>query len=179
MSKAKLVAIVSVIGIAAIAVMTIPMAHASSCHSDHEQKPKMDMKKHIEAEPLSLENIHSVRIPVISQSIDEAIKAIEADNKETALTELHKAHEMLALVKDGIGKYVKPRFANIRCPIMGSPVNPDKVDGNLIRDYKGEKLAFCCGGCPGQWDKLTDAEKDARLAKVKPESTENHSVHKH
>ncbi len=176
MSKAKLAAIVSVIGIAAI---TIPMAYAGSCHSGHEQKPEMDMKNPIKAETLSLEKIHSEHLPMVSQSIDKAIKAVEAGNKETALAELRKTQGMLALVKEDIGKYVKPRFANIRCPIMGLPVNPDRVDENLIRDYKGEKLAFCCGGCPGQWDKLTDSEKDAKLAKVKPELTENHSEHKH
>lgn len=179
MSKARLVAIVSVIGMAAIAVMTIPMAYASSCHSDHEQKPKMDIKKEVGEKCLSLERIHSEHLPMISQSIDKAIEAVEAGNKETALAELHKAQEMLALVKDGIGKHVKPKFANVRCPIMGSPINPDKVAENLIRDYNGEKIAFCCGGCPGQWDKLTDSEKDAKLAKVKPEPIEKHSEHKH
>lgn len=101
MSKAKLVAIVSVIGIAAIAVMTIPMAYASSCHSDHEQKPKMDMKKHMEAEPLSLEKIHSEHLPMVSQSIDKVIKALETDNKETALAELHKAQKMRCYTDDG------------------------------------------------------------------------------
>src|SRR3989338_3998533 len=123
MSKAKLAAIVSVIGIAAIVVITIPMAYASSCHSGHEQKPKMDMKNPVETETLSLEKIHSEHLPMVSQSIDKAIKALETDNKETALIELHKAQEMLALVKDGIGKYVKHKFANVRCPIMGLPIN--------------------------------------------------------
>ncbi|MDD5134802.1 MAG: hypothetical protein PHP01_05270 [Phycisphaerae bacterium] len=179
MSKARLVAIVSVIGMAAIAVMTIPIAKASSCGMNHKQKPEMDMKNPIKAETLSLEKIHSEHLPMISQSIDKTIEAIEAGNKETALAELHKAQEILALVKDGIGKHVKPKFANIRCPIMGSPINPDKVAENLIRDYNGEKIAFCCGGCPGQWDKLTDSEKDAKLAKVKPEPIEKHSEHKH
>ncbi len=179
MSKARLVAIVSVIGMVAIAVMTIPIAKASSCCADPGQKPGMDIKKEMGEKCLSLEKIHSEHLPMISQSIDKAIEAVEAGNKETALAELHKAQEMLALVKDGIGKQVKPKFANVRCPIMGSPINPDKVAENLIRDYNGEKIAFCCGGCPGQWDKLTDSEKDAKLAKVKPEPIEKHSEHKH
>ena len=55
------------------------------------------------------------------------------------------------------------KFANVRCPIMGSPINPDKVPANLTREYKGQKVAFCCGGCPPAWDKLSDAEKDAKL----------------
>ena len=73
----------------------------------------------------------------------------------------------------------KPKFANVRCPIMGSPINPAKVTKNLIRDYKDQKIAFCCGGCLVTWDKLSDSEKDAKLAKVKPKPEKGHSEHKH
>ena len=183
MSKTRLVTIVGIISIVAIAVTTIPMAKASSCGSScgagHGQKSGMDIKKETGEKCLSLEKIHSEHLPMVSQSIDKAIKAVEAGNKETALAELHKAQKMLAAINAGIAKHVKPKFANISCPIMGSPINPDKVAENLIRDYKGQKVAFCCGGCPGQWDKLTDAEKDAKLGKVKPKPTESHSEHKH
>lgn len=50
---------------------------------------------------------------------------------------------------------------NERCPIMGGAVK-----ASLTRVYKGQTVAFCCGGCPAQWDKLSDADKEARLAKV-------------
>ena len=164
MSKTRLVTIVGIISIAAIVAIS-PLLTSAKAEAGHEQHgKKMDMK----AKHLSLEKIHSEHLPMVSQSIDKAIKAVEAGNKETALAELHKAQKMLATVKDGIGKHVKPKFANISCPIMGSPINPEKVGKNLIRDYKGQKVAFCCGGCPSKWDKLTDAEKTAKLAKAKP-----------
>jgi hypothetical protein len=165
MSKTRLVTVVGIITIIAIAAVSIPLASA----------------KDIKAKPLSLEKIHSGHMPMVSQSIDKAIKAIEAGNKATALAELHKAQKMLAVINVGIAKYVKPKFANDRCPLMGAPINPDKVGKNLIRDYKGQKVAFCCGGCPAAWDKLTDAEKDAKLAKVKPtpKPMKDHSGHKH
>jgi hypothetical protein len=52
-------------------------------------------------------------------------------------------------------------IVNARCPIMGGkPVTA------LTRDYNGQKVGFCCGGCPAQWDKLTDAEKNVKLAKA-------------
>ena len=137
------------------------------------------MKKHIESEPLSLAKIHSKKLPMVSQSIDKAIKAVETGDKKVALAELHKAQKMLAKINAGIAKHVKPEFANVRCPIMGAPINPDKVAKNLIRDYKNQKIAFCCAGCPATWDKLTDAEKDSKLAKVKPKPMKNHSEHKH
>jgi hypothetical protein len=52
---------------------------------------------------------------------------------------------------------------NTKCPIMGNSINPAKVSASLLRDYKDQKVGFCCGMCPGQWDKLTDAQKDAKL----------------
>jgi hypothetical protein len=57
----------------------------------------------------------------------------------------------------------KSGFVNTRCPIMGSPIDPAKVPANLTREFKGQKVAFCCSGCPAAWDKLTDQEKEAKL----------------
>jgi hypothetical protein len=66
---------------------------------------------------------------------------------------------------------------------MDAPIVPEKVTKGLIREYKGQKIAFCCAGCPSAWDKLTGAQKDAKLAKVKPkpvqDRTQTHSGHKH
>ena len=167
MSKKRLIVIVSTIFVAVIAVVMLPMAQASSCHSDHK-KSKMDMKNCVKTETLSLEKTHSGHLEMVSQSIDKAIKAIETGNKATALAQLHKAQKMLVAINAGIAKHVKPKFANVSCPIVDSPINPDKVAKNLIRNYKDQKIAFCCGGCPATWDKLTNAEKDTKLAKVKP-----------
>lgn len=52
---------------------------------------------------------------------------------------------------------------NTRCPIMNKAIDPANVPEPLTRMYKGQKVGFCCGGCPARWDKLTDAEKDAKL----------------
>jgi len=58
----------------------------------------------------------------------------------------------------------KPQaFANVTCPIMGSPIDPKNVVPELVRLHKGKKVAFCCGGCPVAWDKLSEAQKDAKL----------------
>ena len=53
---------------------------------------------------------------------------------------------------------------NRLCPINGAPFNPNDVPDVLVRYYKGMKVGFCCGGHPEMWDKLSDAEKDAKLA---------------
>ncbi len=75
MSKTRLVTIVGIISIAAIAAISIPLTSANA-ETGHAQHGKMDMK----ARPLSLENIHSGHLPMVSQSIDKAIKAVEAGN---------------------------------------------------------------------------------------------------
>ncbi|MHC4394232.1 MAG: heavy metal-binding domain-containing protein [Planctomycetota bacterium] len=163
MSKTGLVTIVGIISIATIVAISIPLTSAKA-ETGHKHHGKMDMK----AKPLSLEKILSGHLPMVSKSIDRAVKAVEAGNKQTALAELHKAQKMLVTIKEGIGRHVKPEFVNVRCPIMGSPVNLDKVAKNLIREYKGQKVAFCCAGCPATWDSLSDDQKNIKLAKVKP-----------
>lgn len=46
---------------------------------------------------------------------------------------------------------------------MGNAIDPNKVPDSLTREYNGQKVGFCCGGCPGRWDKLTPEQKDAKL----------------
>ncbi len=170
MSKRRLATIVIVIGVAAIAgtTATYALTQAKAGTVPHGQMAKMNMKHSMMAETLSLEKIHTENLPIVMLSVDKAVRAIESGDKKTALAELHKARKMLIAIYGAIGTHVKPQFVNNRCPIMGSPINPEKVTKNLVRDYKGQKVAFCCAGCPSTWDKLTDAQKQTKLAKVKP-----------
>ncbi len=41
------------------------------------------------------------------------------------------------------------------------------VDGTHTVSYKDQTVGFCCGMCPNSWAKLSDAEKDAKLASAK------------
>ncbi len=171
MNKRRLATIVIVIGIAAIAgtTATYALAQARAGIVQHGQMGKMNMKQSsIIAGTLSLEKIHTENLPIVILSVDKAAKAIESGDKKSALAELHKARKMLITIYGAIGTHVKPQFVNNRCPMMGSAINPEKVTKNLVRDYKGEKVAFCCAGCPSMWDKLTGAQKQSKLAKVKP-----------
>lgn len=188
MSKKQTSTIFVIVGIAIITIAMLPAAKASSCcpgdgeknkmtfakadtgHGNHANHAKMSMKSHVKAAPLSLEKLYPGHFPMVSQAIDKALRAIELGDTKTALAELAKAKRMFAAIDQAISKLVKPEFANIKCPIMGSPINPDKVGKNLIRAYKGQKIAFCCGGCPASWDKLSAANKHAKLLKVLPAS---------
>ena len=53
-------------------------------------------------------------------------------------------------------------LTNTKCPYSGGPVNP-----NVTSEYKGQTVGFCCAGCQGKWNKASDADKDAMLAKTK------------
>lgn len=46
-------------------------------------------------------------------------------------------------------------------------VPEDPVDPAVAPvEWKGQKLGLCCEGCRGKWNKLTDAQKDAAVAKA-------------
>ena len=68
-------------------------------------------------------------------------------------------------------KPVPEIIVNARCPIMGSTLDRENVPANLSRMFKGQKIGFCCGGCPSAWDKLSDAEKAAKLKASMPKES--------
>ena len=47
------------------------------------------------------------------------------------------------------------------CPISGRAVDPIAP----TVEYQGKDVGFCCGGCVSPWDKMSDTEKDAFLAR--------------
>lgn len=63
-------------------------------------------------------------------------------------------------------KMVKPGVVttpNKMCVIMfEDPVNPATEPVT----YKGVKYGLCCEGCRGRWEKMTDAQKEANIAKA-------------
>jgi hypothetical protein len=63
-------------------------------------------------------------------------------------------------------------YVNVKCPIMKGDIDPAKVTDATTRVFNGQKVAFCCAGCPAQWDKLSDKEKQAKLDAVKAPTTE-------
>ena len=65
-----------------------------------------------------------------------------------------------------VGAASSTATVNNLCPITGTPIDPNNVPDSKVRYYKGMKVGFCCGGHPEIWDKLSDAEKDAKLAAV-------------
>jgi len=44
------------------------------------------------------------------------------------------------------------------------------ADSKYTSTYNGKTIGFCCSGCKAQWDKMSDADKAAQFAKMKPGS---------
>jgi len=62
-------------------------------------------------------------------------------------------------------------FANIKCPIMRQRINPKRVTPDLVVDFHGKKVAFCCGGCKPIWNSLSEADKQAKLDAANKDSS--------
>ena len=53
-----------------------------------------------------------------------------------------------------------PVIVNANCPIMGSPVDSEVTTAS----YNGMAVGFCCEGCVGEWDAMSDEAKEEFLA---------------
>ena len=103
------------------------------------------------------------------KAIDLARKAIATGDTKAALAALAKAEALVKVPQQAAAKAASPAkagFVNATCPIMGSKIDPKTVTASLVRTYEGRQVAFCCNGCPAAWDKLTPAQKRAKLAKA-------------
>jgi hypothetical protein len=69
------------------------------------------------------------------------------------LSDADKKAKLAAAMEKG------PAVVNAKCPMTGSPVDKSVT----TRTFEGKTVGFCCGNCPPAWDKLSDAEKKAKL----------------
>jgi hypothetical protein len=117
----------------------------------------------------------SQHLPSLQNSIKSIIGQIESGNQQTALLELKRVQNTLENLRTALERQMKPAFANTNCPIMGTPIQATSVPPSLIRILDGQKVAFCCPGCPGAWDRLSPTEKAAKLAAATHGSTQEHA----
>ena len=111
----------------------------------------------------SLTQVQAKILPMSLKSLEAITQATQSGDKASALKELAHLEAMLKQIQAALAKELGPQFANTKCPIMGHPINPKNVPDNLIREYKGQKVGFCCAGCPERWDALSEAQKEAKL----------------
>jgi hypothetical protein len=130
-------------------------------------------------ENTSLQTIYAQRLPALQETVKRAIQHLEAGHHQEALNEMRQIQSALVALHQALGQQVGPRFLNDRCPIRGARIDLDKVPAALTRVYGQGQVAFCCAGCPDQWDRLTDAQKVAQLKQVarQPQSTHQGTQH--
>ena len=173
MNTKKLISLAGAVSIFMIISVGFPLAfgNAQTGHENHSQMNMMNMGQstgeQVKEEVISLEKIHTESLPMVLKSIEKAVQAVQAGNNNAALLELANTKTMITAIDKAVSQHITPKFVNNKCPIMGTTIDPANVTEDLIREYKGQKVAFCCNMCPAQWDKLSDAEKEAKLAKVK------------
>lgn len=80
------------------------------------------------------------------------------------------ANSQCADETEDAAKCAAPKPGTITTANTMCAVNPnDPVDPSLTGvEWKGQKIGFCCKGCIPRWNKMTDAQKDAAVAKVVP-----------
>jgi hypothetical protein len=109
------------------------------------------------------------RLETALKSLDQVRKHLDGGKTKEATEELGKAQELLKGVHEAlVGHHPKEAagVVNVKCPITGEAIDPAKVPANLIVEFKGRKVGFCCGSCPPAWNNLSDQEKQAKLSKA-------------
>ena len=153
--------IVALIGFHAAGV-----SYAQHNHTMPARAPRQTRGIKPAQEGTSLQAIYSQRLPAVQAAVRRAIQHLETGHQQEALNELKQVQSSLVALQQALGRQMGPRFLNDRCPIMGTKIDPENVPAELIRAYGQGKVAFCCGGCPAQWDSFTEAQKTAKLKEV-------------
>jgi hypothetical protein len=52
---------------------------------------------------------------------------------------------------------------NDSCPISGRPVDPDAPHAS----FAGHQIGFCCGGCVGRWDAMSESDRHAFVSRLR------------
>jgi hypothetical protein len=61
----------------------------------------------------------------------------------------------------------KVATVNPKCPMMtDNKINNAAMAAHMVREFKGQKVGFCCPPCIPKWEALSDEEKAAKLAAV-------------
>lgn len=96
--------------------------------------------------------------------LDKAQQALDSGDHEALEEHIAQArqiledhHQMMLAAQPAV---------NSSCPFMGREIDPENVPASLTRYHNGRKIGFCCGGCPKQWDRLSDEQKDSKLQEM-------------
>ncbi len=95
-----------------------------------------------------------MRIYLYTTSISFSIALLVGCNRSSESTAESSPTESSA-------KVTAVDFANEKCPIMGG-----KPKSDLIAQYNGKTIGFCCEGCPEKWAALSEPERIEKFSLV-------------
>lgn len=113
---------------------------------------------------------HKAKVEELAKALDVAKKAADSGDAKAASAAIDKSIALLKEAQESMTKMMASAapavvaVVNARCPITGEKIDSTKVAADLVTTYKGQKIGFCCAMCPPAWDKLSDADKDKKLA---------------
>ena len=116
----------------------------------------------------------------LDAAVAAAAQAVERADSSEALAQLERARVLIAATRERLkacGPACPMKAAagpadaaqaadvpvNVRCPMMGTKLDPANVPSHLKRQFEGRTVGFCCSGCPDAWDKLTPEQRRERL----------------
>jgi ribosomal protein S20 len=175
--------VAAVVAITGLAAFSLVSAVVPSEQTQEPNKMPMAEGKKMEKMPMcTMEDMHKCtnmcvkncqanmeNISSAKDAIKAAMEAIDKGDMKAAKSELEKADKLLATVHKTMEESMdKMPCVNNKCPISGKSIDMMDRPKDCTRMYKWQKVGFCCTMCPATWDKLTDAEKDAKLKGVLP-----------
>lgn len=83
--------------------------------------------------------------------------------------------DMMSEAPDAPDAVTMTSFANTGCPIMGG----SQLDPTLTTEYLGMTIAFCCDGCPEDWEALSADQKAEKFAAVSQTVSSDDGISRH
>lgn len=140
-----------------------------NCPKAYKKTPeKFTAKAHHQL--LSTKQITMVACPLTGRPLNEDIEVTVGDLKVNLCCKgcqgkVNKADKDAA-VELVFAKFDKGFTLQTDCPVSGQPIKADK-----FVEYKGQKVYFCCPGCPGAFEKNPEkfADKVPQLVEAEKE----------
>jgi hypothetical protein len=134
--------------------------------------------------------MHMQMMTDLKDTLDQAKQAAQAGNTEQAARKIQEAQDLIEkqhanmhekmqgrmgqmMSRMGEGKMKCPMcgemmggsqgVSNARCPMDQMKLKTDQPPEAATREYKGETIGFCCSHCAEAWDKLSAADKQAKV----------------
>ncbi len=150
-------------------------AKKASEQIDKAHAALMQLKNSIQQNEGSLVSVDNKKCPIMGMEIQRVPESLTRVYKGQKIGFCcHDCPQMWDRLSDeekdrklkdaGVAEVKSISVANRNCPIMG--MNLKDVPEKNTREFKGQKIGFCCGDCVTAWDKLSDDEKAKKLSEA-------------